>query len=297
MMKILITGGSGLLGINLICSFLRNFELYATYNSFPIEIGKVNVSKLDITNQNKVFQLFKNINPEVVIHTAALTNVDICEKNYELARIVNIEGTKNIAEACSYFNSKMVYISTDYVFDGKKGNYSENDTTNPLNYYGKTKLEGERVVKLTENYLILRSSLYGWNIQSKFSFAEWILDNLKKNQQINVLTDQYSSLMLVNNFSEVLLKMIEQDLNGLYNVASREKINKFNFAQELAKVFDLDENLIIPISSPELSKKIKQTATRPRNVSLNINKISKKIGTMPSIYEGLENMKKLKPVK
>lgn len=293
-MKVLVTGGSGLLGTSLVSTFSHSTDVSITYNSFQISVDNINSYKLNITDKDRVFNLIEKINPDIIIHTAALTNVEFCEKNPEMALNINVNGTKNISDACRKFDSKMIYISTDYVFDGQNGNYSEKDTPNPINYYGKTKLEGEHAVqKLDDNYLILRTSLYGWNIQNKLSFAEWIIDNLHQKKKINALTDQYSSLMFANHFSEVILKMINMDLYGLYNIASSEKNSKFIFARKLAEVFDLDETLIIPISTDELSKKIDQKAKRPKDVSLNVSKISKKIGPMPSIYFGLNNMKKV----
>lgn len=295
-MKIFITGGSGLLGSSIVYSLIEKFEIDATYNNHPIKMEGVHFIPLDITNKKEVFPLIENISPDVVIHTAALTNVDFCEDNPEKAREVNISGTKNIAEACAKNNAKMIYISTDYVFDGEKGNYSERDTPNPINYYAKTKLEGENMVKkFATNYLIVRTSLYGWNIQKKLSFAEWIIDNLQKKQQINVPADQFSSLMLVNDCAKIILKIIEGNINGLYNVASCEKISKFDFAKKVAKVFGMKKSLIIPITTEELSKKINQKAKRPKDVSLNIDNASKELGiTLPSIEGGLKNMKTIR---
>jgi dTDP-4-dehydrorhamnose reductase len=296
-MKVFITGGSGLLGSSLVYSFVENgnSKVFATYNNHPIEMEEACFIPLDITNKKDIFQRIENVDPDVVVHTAALTNVDFCEDNSEVAREVNIGGTKNVAKACAKIDAKMIYISTDYIFDGRKGNYSEIDIPAPINYYGKTKLEGENMVKnFATNYTIVRTSLYGWNIQKKLSFAEWIITNLEKNQRINVLADQFSSLMLVNDCAEIILKIIEANITGLYNVASCEKVSKFYFAKRLAEIFDLDESLIIPITTEELSKKMNQKARRPKDVSLNVGKIGKKLNVnLPKIDEGLIRMEKL----
>lgn len=296
MTKVIITGGSGMLGMSLVYSLGGEFDVFASYRTNHIEMKRARFIPLDITIKNEVFRVIEKINPDLVIHTAALTNVDFCEDNPEKAREVNICGTKNISEACAKSNAKMIYISTDYVFDGVKGNYSEKDDLNPINWYGKTKLEGEgEVKKLTNDYLIVRTSLYGWNIQKKLSFVEWVIVNLQKNLQINALEDQFSSLMFVNDFAEIILKLIKMNINGTYNIASCKKINKFEFAKKIAQVFSLDEDLILPITTEELFKKIGRKAKRPKDVSLNISKAREELGIdAPSIENGLWHMKRLK---
>lgn len=291
-MKILITGGSGLLGSSLTPIFSEFFDVSSTYNKFPFVMDGSSSYELDITNKNDVLKLVEKIRPDVIIHTAALTDVEFCELNQGIAYKINVEGTKNISEAGKKFSSKIAYISTDYVFDGFKGNYTEKSPTNPINYYGKTKLNGEfQVQDQDDSNLIFRTSLYGWNIQNKLSFAEWILINLKKGIEINLIKDQYSSLMFINDFAKIILKLVENDKTGLYNIASCEKISKYEFAKSLANVFDLDKTLINPISGDELSLKLDHKAARPKDVSLNVDKVNK-VSSTPSIVEGLENMKR-----
>jgi len=162
MERLLLTGASGLLGSKIVELAREDYESIPLHNTKPLHPNSL---KLDITDQNQVFSLFSKLEPDIVIHTASETNVDKCEAQREQAWRINVEGTHNIAFACSKVGAKLVYISTDYVFDGEKGNYEEEDEPNPMDYYGVTKLEGEnQVISHCKNYAILRTSvLYGWH--------------------------------------------------------------------------------------------------------------------------------------
>ena len=227
-------------------------------------------TKLDIRNRGGVDKLVKNISPDVVIHTAALTNVDYCETNKREAWDVNVEGTRNIAEASRLVNSKMVYISTDYVFDGEQGMYREYDRPNPLNHYGETKYEGEKVVQeLCSDYLIARPSvLYGWH--PKPNFVTWVIKELRQGHEINIVRDQFNSPTLVDNLVDLILKLIERGETGVYHTSGSERINRFKFTLKIADAFNLDRNLINPVTPDELN----WVAERPRDSSLDISKMS-----------------------
>jgi dTDP-4-dehydrorhamnose reductase len=189
--KILIIGGSGLVGKRLY-EFLKktHYIVYATFNKNLIE--KNGYISLDITRKTDVDFIFKKIAPDIVIHTAAYSNVEKCEIHRETAFKINVKGTKNIAIASENIGAKIVYISTDYVFDGKKGCYTEIDATNPINYYGVTKYEGEEIIKkICSDFIIARTAVvYGYN---KGNFATWIIERLKKGDEINIVIDQYIS--------------------------------------------------------------------------------------------------------
>ena len=185
-----------------------------------------------------------------MVHTAAETNVDRCEVNREHAWKVNVKGTRNIAEVCNGISAKVVYVSTDYVFDGGKGSYTEDDESNPVNYYGLTKLEGERcVTEICADHVIIRTSvLYGWH-PWKPNFVKWVIESLREAKQISVVNDHFNSPTLADNLAEVMLEIIDRNLRGLYHTARRERINRFEFALKIAETFDLDSNLIKSISS------------------------------------------------
>lgn len=276
MKKILITGGSGLLGGNLTKMACEKFETYSAYHGHPIKMKNCVTFALDITDRNETVQKVTKIRPELIIHTAALTNVDYCEDHQKGARSLNVEGTRNLAMVAENIGAKLIYISTDSVFDGKKGMYTEKDIPNPLNYYAKTKLEGEKVLEDFDlNYSILRTCIYGWNMREKFSLAEWVIDGLQ-NKKLMMFTDVFFSPILVNNLSEAIFEIYESDIEGVLNVAGSERCSKFDFGEKIAEVFSLDKSYIEPISVDDF-KNFK--APRPRDVSLDVSKAKKTLRT------------------
>lgn len=286
MEKILITGASGLLGSKVVKLAEQSFEVIPTHNT---RSSFKNSFKMDITNSAEVLQVFGKTKPDVVIHIAAETRVDQCEKNKQEALKVNAEGTKNVVMACEV-NAKLIYVSTDYVFDGEKGLYVESDRPNPLNYYGWTKLKGEEFVKENcQDYVIARTSvLYGWH-SWKTNFLLWLIGSLKRGEQITVVDDHYNSPTLADNLAEILLEIVETDSKGIFHTAGKERISRYEFAVKIAQNFDLDTNMIRPIQMDELKMWI---AKRPRDSSLCTNKAQKQLKTkFLNVQESLKRMK------
>jgi dTDP-4-dehydrorhamnose reductase len=186
--SIFVTGGSGLLGSKFTGDSFK-YNIIKTFNANP----ENNCILLNITDEKDVLNKIEPSNPELVVHSAALTNVDYCEDHQIEAYEINVKGTQNIVKACKKVDCKLIYVSTDFVFDGKKGMYCEDDKSNPFGYYALTKLQGEETVENSElNYAITRVSvLYGWH--KRPNFVTWVIDELNHNNQINVVTDQYNS--------------------------------------------------------------------------------------------------------
>ena len=289
--KILVTGGSGLLGSNLSKVISDIFDVHVIAHRHSIPCGNFQVHQLDITNREILINLVNNIKPDYIIHTAALTNVDYCEVNKEEAWQINVEATRNFVKAASITNSKLIYISTDSVFDGKTGMYTEVDEVNPLNYYAFTKLEGEKVVRtLSNSFVIIRTNIYGWNTQRKLSLAEWMLNSLTQKNKTQLFSDVFFTPILVNNLSQVISEIITKEISGLFNIAGSERVSKLEFGYELAKVFSLDSKLIEPT---KVSEK-KFVAKRPLDTSLCCKKISKEVATeLLTMRDGLEAFKAL----
>lgn len=289
-MKILVTGANGLLGSNLCMMWFKNNEVYATGINKP-NIPNCFNYKLDILNKQDL-KLIENIKPDIVIHCAALTNLEFCEENENIVEKINFGGTKNIAETCKKIGCYLIHISTDALFNGKKGNYSEEDIPNPINIYGKTKLKAEEIVKkIGGNYIILRTNIYGWNLQNKFSLAEWMLDKLEKNEKLPGFEDVYFSPLLVNNLGKIILELISKKYIGILNVASSETCSKLDFAKKIAQVFELNENLIYPVNSDT----IKFKAKRAKKMTLNVDKAKNILETpLLNVKEGLKEFKKLR---
>jgi len=272
MKKILIIGVSGLLG-NKIYELAKNdYQVSGTYNTHKPSVE--NAHQLDVTKRADVFKLIGNIKPDFVIDTHALHNVDYCELHPEEAWHVNVEGTKNVVEACKTFGCKYVFISTDYVFDGKKATpYTEKDKPNPLNYYAKTKLIAEELIKiLISDYIIARTAvLFGVGGLGKEPFALWLIKKLKNREEVKAVIDQYNNPTLVDSLAEMLIALCEKDKVGVFHITGKTNLNRYEFSVKIAETFGLDKELIKPITTPELN----QVAPRPRKVALDVSKVER----------------------
>lgn len=277
-MKLLVTGASGLLGHRVAqLALKKDYEVHSIYKEHPANIG--NPIKLDLTDQSEVFKAISRLKPDAVIHTAAYTDVDGCEVNKNLAWKVNAEATKHIAMASTSIGSHLTYISTDYVFDGEKGLYSEDDTPNPISYYGYTKLKGEEFVKKhAKEWCIVRASvIYGWGRAHKPNFATWLINNLSQEKEVKILTDQYVSPTLNTNLTEMLLEITERKIAGTLHTAGATRVSRHEFALKLAEVFNLNKDLIKPATINEMTWRAK----RPKDSSLNVSKARALLNAKP----------------
>lgn len=295
--KVLIIGSNGFLGSNFFTLDNRkeiinqNLHFIASSLHNSILDKTIPFYQIDITNKKDTIKKISNICPNFVILTAAMTNVDQCEINKELATKINVNGPENVIKACKKINSKLVFISTDFVFDGEKegGYYNETDQPKPLSYYAMTKLKAElAIINSGIEYLICRTAvLYGWN-ERKLNFITWILNNLKQNKEISIVKSQINSPTFVKNLVQIILKLIEKNANGIFHTAGNCALSRYNMALSCAENFNYTKNLIIPIKS------LNQKALRPKNVSLDISKLKKFIGSELKIYnfkDGLDYMK------
>jgi dTDP-4-dehydrorhamnose reductase len=266
-MRILVTGASGLLGGKVASLALkRGHTVFSAYNEHPAEAGIA--LKLDITNAGGVKEAVCSIKPDSIIHTAAYTNVDGCEENRDLAWRVNAEACKHLATSSADAGAHLVYVSTDYVFDGERGLYREEDKPNPINHYGYTKLMGEEFVKqYAKSWCIARTSvIYGWG-GSKLNFATWIIENLEKGSQVRVLVDQYVSPTLNTNLAQMLIEIAERRLCGILHTAGASRVSRYEFAKKLASAHRLNPDLIAPARMGEIHWKAK----RPKDSSLDVS--------------------------
>jgi len=289
-LRILVTGASGLLGTK-ICQLgiCKGFEVYSGYKQNKPQIGIP--QQLDLSQRNKIGKIFDKIQPEAVVHAAAMTNVDKCELEKRLSWRINAEGTQTIVKVCKKHRSFMVYVSTDYVFDGDRGMYTESDQVNPINYYGLTKLMGEESVRnIIRQACIARTSVIYSSIPAtgKTNFALWLLDKLRKREKVQIVTDQTNSPTLNTNLAEMILEILERELCGTYHLAGGTRLNRYQFAITLAKIFDLDTSLIDPCTSDEIS----WIAKRPKDSSLNVEKAMQTLESKPMVIdEAMEKMK------
>ncbi|MEM1914653.1 MAG: dTDP-4-dehydrorhamnose reductase [Candidatus Nezhaarchaeales archaeon] len=289
-MRILITGASGLLGSKIAELAVKlGYEVYSGYLTHEPTHGTP--LKLEVRDADALRRMFDKVKPEVVIHAAALTDVDRCEMDKELAWSINVEGTRNVAELSKRYGAFLVYVSTDYVFKGDKGMYRETEEANPVNYYGLTKLEGERrVIDILDEYCIARSSvIYGSRPASgKVNFALWIIERLKRGETVNVLKDQWNSPTLNTNLAEMILEIAERKLTGVYHLAGATRVSRYEFACMIAETFDLDKELIRPVTMD----KLEWIAPRPKDSSLDVSKAMKTLRKKPiRIEEALKRLR------
>jgi dTDP-4-dehydrorhamnose reductase len=280
-----ITGSSGLLGRRLVSALSDAHEVVGI-DKYVAEGQRGFV--VDITQRERIFESIATISPTIVVHTAAETNVDRCETEQDLARRINVDGTANIAEACMKTGAKLILISTDYVFDGAKGNYAETDEPNPVSFYGHTKLEAERIAAsaLPDSLIVRTSVLYGWH-PTKLNFATWVMKGLREHQTLRVADDHINSPTFADNLAKAIKRTIEQNSKGTLHIAGKEKVSRFDFARRIAKKFELDEGLLIPVEMKDLG----WIARRPKDSSLNVGKAEKELGIeLLGINRGLEEM-------
>ncbi|MFC1920733.1 SDR family oxidoreductase [Chloroflexota bacterium] len=289
--RLLVTGGSGLLGSSIVRAAAEDFEVFATYHTNPVSLPGGECIYLDIRNENEVASIIGRLKPNLVIHTAALAGVDYCEDHSEEARILNIKGAENMARASE--GSKFIYISTDSVFDGEKGMYSEDDSPSPLSVYSKTKLEGELSVQaILPDSIIVRTAFYGWSLFNRTSLAEWVFYNLKDGNRINMFTDVIFSPIITDDLAGLLLDMYNSGLSGVYNVAGSEQCSKYAFGMEIARTFGFDTGFISPGSVNDMVFK----APRARNLSLNTGKIERDLNKkLPDLKSGIERFRDIMP--
>jgi len=286
--KILVTGSSGMLGIDLTLLLRRTYDVIGIdiVKSNNPDCGAEDFIMCDITDRQAVVDTIKKSNADIVLHTAAWTDVDGCELDKENAMKINAEGTHNIALGCKEINATMFYISSDFVFDGtKKEPYIEEDESNPLNIYGLSKLKGEESVqKEFGRYFIVRTSwLFGKNGEN---FVDIILDKAERKKELRIVMDQFGSPTFTKDLSAALEKLIsfslkDKALGGIYHFSNSGSCSWYKYAEEILKIAGRSEAKLLPITSAELDR----PATRPPMSVLNIDKYSELCGERPRDWQ------------
>ena len=285
-MRILVTGASGLLGLNL------SLRMTGTHTIVGVDRSKLagtpfELVQADLLEAGACSRLMDETRPDAIIHTAANANVDACESDPEGARLLNAEFPGHLAELCAKRDVRLIHISTDAVFDGAKdGIYTEDDTPNPLGVYAQTKLDGERsVLSANPDAVVARVNFFGWSLSGTRSLAEFFYNNLLTGQQVNGFTDVWFCTMFVGDLADTLVRMLEKGLVGLYHVVGSEALTKYEFGLKIARQFGFDDGLIQPISVDESGL----PAKRSHNLRLSIHKLSTDIDLeIPGVSTGIE---------
>jgi len=285
-MKILLTGASGLLGLNL------GLKIGQTQRIFGLDRGKLRntpfeLIRADLTQPQAVSRLLEQVHPEAILHTAALANLEECETNPQAARLLNAEIPGLLAEAAAKASIRLLHISTDAVFDGTKdGFYSEEDAPNPLSVYAQTKLLGEKnVLSANPAAAIARVNFFGWSLTGTRSLSEFFYNKLSSGQPANGFTDVYFCPLFVGDLAEILLKMLQKDLSGLYHAVGAQALSKYEFGAQIARQFGFDERLIRPVSVSAGGL----TARRSPNLRLSVHKLSTALSAeIPGVSTGIQ---------
>ncbi len=285
-MRLLITGVSGLLGVNLAWEALQaGHQVIGATGSRPLWGAPFAVVQTDLTADGAVETLWEQTRPEAVIHTAALANLEACEQHPDIAQQLNAEVPGRLAALAAQQGVPMIHISTDAVFDGQRGNYSENDPPHPLSTYARTKWAGEQAV--AEAYpqaIVARVNFFGWSLTGKRSLAEWFLDNLQDGRPMQGFTNVFFCPLLTNHLARLLLEALAKDLHGLYHFTSPACLSKFAFGIAIAKTFGYDHTLIRPSTVEEAGL----AARRGHNLTLRNDKLTAALGrTLPTWEDGL----------
>jgi len=296
--RLLVIGASGLLGSKLMALASKSYEARGTYSPEADRKTNWKLEPLDIGSKDEVERIFKKLKPEMVILAAAMTNVDACEKDPVAANRVNATGPSLVARACEAHGARLVHVSTDYVFDGAKSRkYTEEDVPRPISVYGSSKLAGERSVLSTlPGAVVARPAvLYGWNpLEDKDNFVTWVLKKMRAGEDVTLFQDQWITPTFADDLARTLLELGERNISGLCHVAGPDCLDRPGCGRLIAKVFGLDDKLVIPV----LSSSVSLPAKRPKNSCLDVSKVEKLLNRkMVSFENGIKMMKEQEALK
>ena len=288
-MHLVVTGASGLLGLNLsLVATSLGYDVTGLVHSTLIKETPFAVEHVNLLQVDTALQLLETIKPDAIIHCAAIADLNYAEQHPELAQKMNGYIPGILAKAALQWEVPFIHISTDAVFDGEKGDYSELDVTNPLSVYAKTKLAGEQaVMDQNPSAVVARVVFFGWSLRGDRSLSEFFFNNLKDSHQVRGFIDTFFCPLYVEHLAEVLLEILNAGLSGLYHVVSSQSLSKYDFGIKIARTFGFDPGLIEPVQRSQGPDEAK----RASNLVLRSDKLMADLGhEPPSVDDGIERM-------
>lgn len=285
-MRLLVTGASGLLGLNLSLLAARlGHDVIGLVNSRELRDVPFEVRRVDLLSTGSALAEIETIRPDAIVHCAAVANINAAEAEPDLAVELNAVVPGRLASAAKKWEIPFVQISTDAVFDGLRGGYVEDDVTHPLSTYARTKLEGEQAVQSANpESLIVRTVFYGWSLSGKRSLAEFFVNKLTAGEPLQGFSDTLFCPLYVEDLAVTILDMLSSELTGTYHVVAPESLSKYAFGVRIARLFGFDSDLITPIRAQDLDR----GAVRSLNLTLSPEKVQSALGvTLPTVDEGL----------
>ena len=289
--RALVVGGTGLLGVNILSEQSPIYKLCGTVHKRHLAIEGVQLVKVDLLKIDEFETLLESYQPALIINCAGYTNVDLCEQDEQTANYINAELPSRLAEVSHSRGIKFVHISTDHLFDGQLRFVSEDEPLSPLNIYAKSKALGEQNVLLNaSDALIVRSNFFGWGTSYRKSFSDFIIDRISTGERVKLANDVFFTPVFIQKLISAIYDLVKLDACGIYNVVGKQRVSKFEFGQKIAKIFDFDESLIVPVSMNCL----KTEAPRPRDMSLCTHKLFGKVGyDLGSVDDNITSLKEL----
>lgn len=289
MKKVLITGGSGLLAVNWALSIRNNYAVTLLLHRRKIFLTGISTDIASLDSLDECISVLSKYQPDIVIHTAGLTDVEKCESSPDLAQELNVDLAKNMALACSEQGVKLVHISTDHLFSGDQELVTEEVETSPVNNYAKTKFLGEQqVLENCKDALIVRTNFFGWGTEYRQSFSDFIINKLRSDETVDLFSDVFVTTILAEELAKKAHQLVDENLSGVFNIVGSERLSKYEFGLKVANCFDLNTDLINEISINDKPNLVK----RPKDMSLSNKKICKILNcTMPSIDEQFQILK------
>jgi dTDP-4-dehydrorhamnose reductase len=295
-MRVLVTGSNGLVGTKVLERLLQSptdQPIGAYHESRANEyLGEFPFWWLDVSDPESVTSVLDETRPDAVVHAGAFTNVDAAERDRELAHEINADGTENLARACAARGVRLVYLSTEYVFDGTAGPYRETDPVNPIGWYAETKLAGERAVRAAGgSWAIARTTVvYGYAAHVRANFVLWLVGQLREGKRVRIVEDQIGSPTLAENLAEMVLALAASNVHGVFNTAGADVLSRLDFSRRIAETFGLDAGLIDATTTAALG----QAAPRPLQAGLLMDTFRAAFPAVPvlGVAEGLAVVKR-----